>query len=374
MKVLIVDHNAIGAGDRGLWRALNAPPQVEVVLVVPRVWSGMFGTAVYEPEKSTLRVVPSDTFFDGKSHRVIYRNLPRILAVEKPDVVYVNSEPEGFLAWQVVSVLHDMKTRPKFVFDSWRNIDHTNLRFPYKLSLLNRMAERTVLRFADHGVVHNESALNIYTRMGFDRLTVIPPHVERSLSSPADPQEKRQIFTIGYVGRFVPLKGVDVLLDAAARLRCEWRLVLVGDGSARETWSAKSDALGIRDKIEWRKPVRHDEIPRILGSLDVLVLPSRTGDTWKEQFGRVLIEAMACGVPVIGSDSGEIPAVIRDAGIVFKEGDANELADALTSLQSNSGLRTRLKERGCELVCSEHSIDVVVEKYRSLFNGLASRR
>ena len=67
------------------------------------------------------------------------------------------------------------------------------------------------------------------------------------------------------------------------------------------------------------------EVPAVLRALDVLVLPSLTTPSWKEQFGRVLQEAMACAIPVVGSDSGEIPHVIGDAGLVTPEGDAAAL-------------------------------------------------
>jgi len=77
-----------------------------------------------------------------------------------------------------------------------------------------------------------------------------------------------------------------------------------------------------------------------------LVLPSVSRLNWVEQFGRVLIEAMACGVPVAGSNCGEIPHVIGDAGLVFPEGEAGALADALAALASDPARRAALAERG----------------------------
>ena len=89
-----------------------------------------------------------------------------------------------------------------------------------------------------------------------------------------------------------------------------------------------------------------ENVGPILKSMDVLVLPSRSMPYWKEQFGRVLVEAMACGVPVIGSDSGAIPAVIGDAGLVFPEGDDRALADRILQLATDSTLWSDLQERG----------------------------
>ena len=87
-------------------------------------------------------------------------------------------------------------------------------------------------------------------------------------------------------------------------------------------------------------------MPAFFASIDVLAVPSRTTPTWKEQFGRVLVEAMACQTPVIGSDSGEIPHVIGDAGLIFAEGDAQALASHLLRLASDPALRADLGRRG----------------------------
>jgi glycosyltransferase involved in cell wall biosynthesis len=117
-----------------------------------------------------------------------------------------------------------------------------------------------------------------------------------------------------------------------------------------------------------------DLIPRWLGSLHLLVLPSRTGTTWKEQFGRVLAEAMASGVPVVGSDSGEIPYVIGDAGLVFPEGNAAGLASSIDSIYRMPGLRERLVARGRERCSGVFSVEAQLPNYLGLFRSLTNAR
>ena len=104
--------------------------------------------------------------------------------------------------------------------------------------------------------------------------------------------------------------------------------------------------LDIGDRVHFEGQIPSTEMPARLRVLDVLALPSLTRPNWKEQFGRVLIEAMACGVPVIGSDSGEIPHVISDAGLVFPEGNVEALRDHLAHLMANTSLRTELAALG----------------------------
>ena len=111
-------------------------------------------------------------------------------------------------------------------------------------------------------------------------------------------------------------------------------------------------------------------MPSFYTGLDALVLPSRTRPNWKEQFGRVLIEAMACGVAVLGSDSGEIPRVIGDAGIVFPEGDVHMLAGSLRRLQTDSALRVRLCDAGRARVLANYTMRHVAEQTVAIWRKL----
>jgi glycosyltransferase involved in cell wall biosynthesis len=178
------------------------------------------------------------------------------------------------------------------------------------------------------------------------------------------------LFRIGYVGRFVEEKGVDVLLRAAASLSFSYRLTLVGDGPAKSQWMRFARELDIADRVKWSGAVAHSRVPECLGAMDVVVLASTTGKTWKEQFGRILIEAMACGVPVIGSSSGEIPGVIGNAGLIFKEGDAQGLALGLRRLHADAELRQALSAKGLQRVQSSFSLSRVAGQYHQLFCSL----
>ena len=151
---------------------------------------------------------------------------------------------------------------------------------------------------------------------------------------------------MGYIGRIVPEKGIGILLRAAAQLDGDWRLRLVGGGSARGETESLARSLGISEKVAFIGQLPSTDLPDQYRKLDALVLPSLTRPNWKEQFGRVLVEAMAGGVPVIGSDSGAIPGVIGDAGLIVPEGDVEALAAALRDLREMPALRSELIERG----------------------------
>ncbi len=116
-------------------------------------------------------------------------------------------------------------------------------------------------------------------------------------------------------------------------------LVLVGSGRFEAAAKSLAEDLGLSSRIRWVPRIGSLEVPDVMNAFDALVLPSRTTPRWKEQFGRVLIEAMACETPVVGSDSGEIPRVIGDGGLLFVEGEANILAQRLLRLYEDPQFR-----------------------------------
>ena len=227
---------------------------------------------------------------------------------------------------------------------------------------------------ADHCVAHTDGAKEILRQLGFMKVTVIPPSVDTSVFRRIERSRREQLglseFTIGFVGRFIPLKRVNLLLRAARKLSFRYQLLLVGGGPAKSEWLALARELNIDDRMIWRDPVPHSEVPSLLSAIDALVLPSSTGSLWKEQFGRVLVEAMACEVPVVGSSSGEIPSLIDDAGLIFQEGDEDDLILKLSELYESPQRRHELAEKGLKRIRERFSIPVVAHQYQKLFQML----
>src|SRR5438552_785079 len=151
-----------------------------------------------------------------------------------------------------------------------------------------------------------------------------------------------QPFTVGFCGRLRERKGELLLVRAMAALGGDAQLEILGWGEAEPRVRALAADLGMVNRVHIRSAIPSTDVPRFMNELDVLAMPSLTLPSWKEQFGRVLMEAMACGVPVVGSNSGEIAHVIGDAGLLFPEGDVPALAGCLRRLRDDAELRRDL--------------------------------
>jgi glycosyltransferase involved in cell wall biosynthesis len=172
----------------------------------------------------------------------------------------------------------------------------------------------------------------------------------------------------------LPGKGLNVLAAALAKMSAEaWRLLVVGDGPEREGFERRLSESGLRDRAEFTGAINFALVPEYFHQIDLLVIPTETTKRIREQFGRVIVEAMASGVPVIGSTCGAIPEVIGDAGLVFPEGDADALACVLRRSLSDEALRERMSLAGLARV-EQYSWERVAENTYELYQQVLRTR
>jgi glycosyltransferase involved in cell wall biosynthesis len=178
---------------------------------------------------------------------------------------------------------------------------------------------------------------------------------------------------IGYIGRLTSDKGLRILMRAMDRIDGDrpWSLLLLGSGPMQGEILRWAEARGWGERVRVVL-ARHEEVPACLEAMDLLVAPSQTTRRWREQFGRMLIEAFACGVPVIGSDSGEISLVIGDAGRIVPERDVGGWAEAIVELLERPELRSELAEKGLRR-SQVYSVTTVAKQYRDYYRWLAEQ-
>jgi len=176
-------------------------------------------------------------------------------------------------------------------------------------------------------------------------------------------------FVIGYLGRLVPEKGLICLLRALKHLPPSgWRCVLAGSGPLETELKELAVELGLADRVEFPGFLPHPEAPDLLSSFDILVLPSETRPNWKEQFGRVILEANACGTAVVASDSGEIPNVLHatGGGLLFPEGDSDALGAILATLLAQPSLVKQCAEQGLRSVQEQFSQAALASRFANV--------
>ncbi len=375
MRILILSKALVVGAYQKKAEELAALPGIELTVAVPPVWREPgVGDQVLERRfvrGYQLAVLP--IWLNGRHHVHFYPAIERLLAWVRPDVFHIDEESFNFATY------HAMRAGRRYgarcCFYNWATVDR---RYPPPFGWFEQYA----FRHAAHAIAGVQEAAEIMRRHGYSGpISVLPQFgVDPDLFAPgvgswgerSNPQlPTPNSFVIGYLGRLVPQKGLLDLVEALALLPAHMRVRLIGDGVQKQQLLARAAELGVSDRLElvgWT-----NDVPAELRRLNVLALPSHTTRGWKEQFGRVLIEAMSCGVPVVGSSSGEIPNVIGDAGLIYPEGDLPALATTLQRLAEQPALYADLARRGRARVLERYTQAALARQYYEIYREMAQK-
>ena len=342
-------------------------PDLLIFRVRPRDFRDVYGQEVDGRSGAApgLRVP-----FIGKPddpHRTLYRTLTFALPSFKPHIVHAEEEPDSLPALQILLARRLFSSRSRLILHTWQNVDR-----PKKAHV--KMVLRITLKAA-HGVLcANTEAERLLSRLGFTGPTGIIPQqgVDTDIFRPLRDDGEGRGFTAMYAGRFVREKGLDTLFEALSRVKEPVHLLLLGTGPEREELERKVRSLKGPHDGEIVSPCSQNEMTRYYARADAFILPSRSTAVWQEQFGRTLVEAMACGVPVVGSDSGAIPEVVADAGLIFRESDPVDLARCIARLMESADLRAALIGRGHLRVATMYSQEQVALKTAAFYRRIMS--
>ncbi|MFZ1400920.1 MAG: glycosyltransferase [Candidatus Promineifilaceae bacterium] len=367
MKVLLLSKACLVGSYQTKLEAIARHDDVDLTAIVPPVWLDSAGPVTLERAHTEgYRLLVDPIRFNGQFHTYYFPTLKRRLAQIQPDVVHIDEEPYNLATW--LALRQARRVGAKTLFFSWQNIARS---YPFPFSLL----EKQVLGRIDYGLAGNQAAAGVWRQKGYaGPLRVIPQFgVDATLFQPPPQRDPGRGFVIGCANRrLVPEKGVDLVLRAVAKLPGIWRLHIAGEGPERPYLQTLARQLGIADRVQFDGVVTSAQMPGYLQQLDALVLASVTLPNWKEQFGRVLVEAMACEVAVVGSSSGEIPHVIGEAGLIFPEKDEAALHAHLLRLMQSPELRAKLGRNGRTRVLNQYTqrqiADETVAVYREILD------
>ncbi|MEL7034959.1 MAG: hormogonium polysaccharide biosynthesis glycosyltransferase HpsO [Cyanobacteria bacterium J06592_8] len=391
MKILVASHTYIVDLNREKWRALaDLAPDLEVTIVVPRRWRpGGVQNKIIDSEyldEGSFKVIPVSNLSQNNQGLLTFGlDIIPLLREFKPDIIQVEQGSKAITYSQFIALNALLGLKAKNVFFTWWNL-------PYELKFTISLIEAYNLNNTDGIVVGNQDGADILRQRGYAGAMKVMPQlgVDEHLFKP-DPQHQLKAdlgiqpdeFIVGFVGRFVEEKGLLTLVEALAQLPdLPWKALLLGRGELKPQILEKAAEFGIKERLIFVESVPHDQVQRYINAMNVLVLPSETtykfktltAVGWKEQFGHVLIEAMACKVPVIGSDSGEIPHVIADAGLVFPEAKAEALAENLRQLMENAQLAEDLAKQAYERAMHYYTNKALAQQLLIFYQELLSAK
>ena len=372
-RLLTIAHSYCVALNRRLAHemARAGGEQWQVTAVAPRFFHGDLRPIPLEPQPGELcRVAAIDVHLSRIAQLFFYGLGLRAVMRERWDLVHCWEEPYviagGQVAWWAPAT-------SKLVFYTFQNIARHYA--PPFATIEGMCAERSAGWLASGETVAQTQLERCWSRRPY---RVMPLGVDVELFRP-DAERGRAVRArlgwndegppvVGFLGRFIEAKGLNLLMRLLDETASPWRALFVGGGPGEavlKQWASRRS-----DRVRIAGGVPHDRVPEYLNAMDLLLAPSQTTAQWREQFGRMLIEAFACGVPVLASDSGEIPYVVADAGVIVGERDETGWYRALADLLESPARRSELAARGRDRAHSRYSWPVVARRHLGFFNEL----
>ena len=346
MRVLLINSMFFNSVYRRCADELGKIDDIELTVLTVKGWekNGKYREADPLQVASPYHFILGNTFWSGKENRGFYvSGLFRAFQIAQPEVIYLMEEPFSLFAIQVLTLRAILFPNTPVIFFTWTNLSLRQ--FDYRPSVWYSNVSRWVLPRMHYGLTANSDGIQVLREENFTAPTKIvgygvDTNSFRLVSEDTKVSLRRRLgisdeaTIIGFVGRMIWMKGLDLLLDSFARLKSNSDkpliLLLVGSGKEETQILSRANEMGLSSSICHIASVAQTEVPPYIALMDILVLPSRRVGMWAEQFGRVLVEAMAARTLVIGSSSGAIPEVIGDAGFVFKENVVDDLYQVLS--------------------------------------------
>ena len=288
--------------------------------------------------------------------------LRRLLTEFKPEIIQIEEEPWTRAAAITAALARRLRI-PYVVL--------TRESLPGAHGALGRLRRSRILKGSRGVLAVNELAARLVTRQHPALASEVVPQLGVGLPL-LSPRPERVGLTIGFFGRLIPEKGLDLLFRACVKLIGRWSLTVVGTGPAQEELEGLAERLGIAGRVTWLGALPRQRVDDVWPRLDSVVLPSRTAPRWVEAAPRAAMEAMAHGVAVVASTAGALPEIVGPAGLVVPEEDVIAIAEALQRLHDDPAERERLAAAGRRRVLSEYTDAAIAGKTLRFWTGSAA--
>jgi len=335
-RVLSIAHPAVRHSiGRKRYRPLMRRDDISLALLVPNRWYENHTWMQADPPQEGIEPILERIRLPrvGRAGWYLhyYPRLRRLIETIRPDVIHLWEEPWSAVAVQAVRLRNSIAPSAAIVFEVDQNIDR---RLPPPFESFRRYT----LAHTDHLLARHPDAVNVVQAHGYrGDASYIEYGCDTAVFRPEGRAMARRAlnmegFTVGYAGRLLRDKGIEDAILAVARCRSRVNLLIMGEGEYRENLEIMIGNLGLRDRVRLMPAASPDGVATFMRGVDVMVLLTRTTHRVKEQFGRVIIEAQACGTPIIGSTCGSIPDVVGPGGWIVPERDPDALANCIDRL------------------------------------------
>lgn len=381
IKVLAIGHSYVVGLNRSLLREVAANGDFEVVVAAPARFRSELGPIDCHPEPldSPLKVISVKTHWDRWVYTFGYDDdvLARLMREERFDVVFAWEEPYIYAGYQIARAVG--RYAPQTAF-SFRTAQSLPKRYPPPFNYFERICLQQIDGWiaGAHLVYENSVARGYPANKGRVLTLAVDTRTFKPFSEEAKAAVRKELGLqapmLGYLGRLTPEKGIDVMLRAIELLEPQrpWSLMVLGAGPSDATITQWARRNNWRDRV-MVKLVPHSDVPRYLASMDLLLAPSLTTRRWREQFGRMVIEAFACGVPIISSDSGELPFLVGDTGWVVPEADPAAMATAIRTALDDNARREAVAREGLQRA-NDYSARTLGRAFSNYFRELAEQK
>lgn len=389
LNLVIISHAYVYAPYRAKIEALANYSDLNITLITPEFGLEGGGQKVYATpyEGKYYKHITLSGFFTGKLNFFVLKNLRKNLQSLNPDVILLEEEYWTQIAAQVSYIKQKFLPKTKLLLLSCENMCHiweSEAKSPYqKIRYASfHLLEKFIIPKLD-GLVFQlpevwqdfeqrmlalkfRGLKGTFPQLGVDYERFAKPTPASKIEEIRNNLHiKAEDFVYGYIGRLTPEKGIEDMIYAFAGWhKPNTRVLIIGNGSDEyiSHLNALIDKLNLNHIINILPAIKFDDIPAYFQLLDISILLSHTTPIWKEQFGRVLVESMATGTPVIGSDSGAIPLVVGDTGYIVPEKDILAIKEALIDAYTNKSKCMKLSKLAKARSKKEFSYQAIAKK------------
>ena len=371
LRVLRIAHASLTPALRERERALAKEcTDIDLEVLTTTRWREA-GVDVYATADDLFQVSPARACLSNHIQLFAYdpRPVVRALRRHRPHLIDLNHEPYSIACAEILALADWLLPGVPVVMQVAQNILR---QYPPPVNWLQSRALRRIAA----AYACSEGAREVLRTKGFQKpISIIPFGVNTETFRPGPQRRRGATLTTGFVGRMLPGKGLGILADALTKLALDdWKLLLVGDGPERKRFERVLAERALLDRAEFAGAIPYEKVADCYRRMDIFAMPTRTTGRIREQFGRVLVEAMASGVPVVGTTCGAIPEVVGDAGLIVSENDADALAEGLRRLLVDETLRERLARVGRERAEQNYSWERVAARTQALFRQVLKAR